>query len=639
VGPRVEHIGVGARPFTLVEGDGSIWVANFGDGSVARLDPATNRIVARVQVGGQPWGLAAGEGSVWVGNYQSTTVARIDTATNAVVARTEVGDQPIGLAYADGSVWAADFGDGALTRIDSATNAVAGRTVVPGEHEDVAVAFGAIWVANEEGTVSRVDPATGAVTATVRVGLDPDYLLVAEGSVWTTAYRDRVISRIDPATNTVAASLAVPSGLQGIASDQGTFWAANYDEAELMRLDPATGGVLARVGTGAEPRDVLVAAGSVWVANSRASTVTRVTPRSAVRATQSAARRRRPPYVLRRVAAGLAEPVYVTSPPGTPRSLYVVVRGGVVRAIVNGRLVREPFLDLRGRVRTRGEGGLLSITFAPDYAASGRVYAAFTTDEDERPIRIVEYRAFEGRVDPATERPLVRVPHPDSPYHYGGQLAFGPDGKLYAGVGDGGYLMDGARLVPDPHGNAQNLGVLLGKLFRLDPSEQSPAPEIVAYGLRNPWRFSFDAASGDLIIGDVGWNAREEVDVLRSGTGLVNFGWSVYEGRGRGPTRTLNPSGTLVAPALTYATHANDNCAITGGYVYRGRAVPRLRGRYVFGDYCSGRIWSAAYRSGRLSGKRLEPVRVRSLASFGQDAAGELYAVSLGGRVFRFSRR
>jgi glucose/arabinose dehydrogenase len=354
---------------------------------------------------------------------------------------------------------------------------------------------------------------------------------------------------------------------------------------------------------------------------------------------EAAVKRPRPPYVLRTVARGLSGSLYVTAPAGERGRLYVVLRAGAVRVISNGRLEAQPFLDVRGEVSVRGEGGLLSIAFAPDYATSGRVYAAFAANEDGRPLRIVEYRAVEGQVDPASARQLVSVPHGDSPYHYGGQIAFGPDGKLYAGVGDGGYVDDGTRLIPDPHGNGQNLGVLLGKLFRLDPTEATPRPEIVAYGLRNPWRFSFEAASGDLIIGDVGWNAREEVNVLPRDAGLVNLGWSAFEGRLRGPTTALNPAGTLVGPALTYATRLNDNCGIVGGYVYRGRAVPRLRGRYVFGDYCSGRVWSAVYRSGRLSRKRLEPVRVRALASFGEDTAGELYAVSLNGRVFRFSSR
>ena len=254
-------------------------------------------------------------------------------------------------------------------------------------------------------------------------------------------------------------------------------------------------------------------------------------------------------------------------------------------------------------------------------------------------MTIAEYRARNGRVDPSTERALVRVPHRDSPYHNGGQLQFGPDGKLYVGVGDGGYLDGPAGLIPDPRGNAQSLDVLLGKIFRLDVGAAAPEPEIVAYGARNPWRFAF-GPSGDLIVGDVGWNTAEEIDVVPVDAGLVNLGWSVYEGRRQRPNGgPLNTAGRLVGPALTYATGRNRNCSIIGGYVYRGRAVPRLRGRYVFGDYCSGRIWSVRLTGGSATDRRLEPVKVLALNSFGEDAAGELYAVSFEGAVYRFSRR
>jgi glucose/arabinose dehydrogenase len=240
-----------------------------------------------------------------------------------------------------------------------------------------------------------------------------------------------------------------------------------------------------------------------------------------------------------------------------------------------------------------------------------------------------------SREAPAALRILVRIAHDESLYHNGGQLAFGPDGLLYAGVGDGGYL----GRDPDPRGNSQNLGVLLGKIFRLDVSQPEPKPELVAYGLRNPWRFSF-APSGDLLIGDVGYNAAEEVDRLPAGTaGLVNFGWSVYEGRQKRRTSVaLNPAGTLVWPVLTYRTFAPGNCAITGGFVYRG-GVRALAGRYVYGDYCSGRIWSARIDAGRAVGVRREPFVVGDLASFGEDQVRELYVVSLAGTIYRLARR
>ena len=345
----------------------------------------------------------------------------------------------------------------------------------------------------------------------------------------------------------------------------------------------------------------------------------------------------KPPFVLKRVAKGLRQPVYVTSAPGETGRLYIVLRPGTVRVLERGRLRPGFFLDLRRRVQTFGEMGLLSIAFHPSYASNGLVYAFFNDQGDEKWVTISEFHAQNGQVDPASERVLVRVNHQDSPYHNGGQLQFGPDGKLYVATGDGGYLTEGG-LMPDPHGNAQNLAVLLGKIFRLDVSAPSPSPEIVAYGLRNPWRFSF-APSGDMMIGDVGWNRVEEVDVLPAGGGLINFGWSVYEGRATRPNAgALNPAGRLAAPVLTYRNGRKGNCSITGGYVYRGR-VARLRNRYVFGDYCSGRIWSVRIADGRASGMRLEPVKLRELVSFGEDLAGELYAVSIRGGVYRFARR
>ena len=325
--------------------------------------------------------------------------------------------------------------------------------------------------------------------------------------------------------------------------------------------------------------------------------------------------------------------------PGSPTRLYVVQRRGLVRVLEGGRIRSAPFLDLRGRVAVAGEQGLLSLAFDPAFASTGLIYV-FYTGRERGELTIAEYRATPLRADPATARTLVTIEHPDGPFHNGGQLAFGPDGRLHAGAGDGGYIFDAPRARPDPHGNSQNLGVLLGKVFALDARAPTPRPEIVAYGLRNPWRFSFQPGTGDLIIADVGYNLSEEVDVLRAGTTRpANFGWSVYEGRlrRRSAEVPLNPAGPLVWPAVTYG-HLRGNCSITGGYVYRG-SVRRLRGRYVFGDYCSGRIWSLVLRAGRARGLRVEPVRVRGITTFGEDARGELYAGTLSGRLYRFARR
>ncbi len=344
-------------------------------------------------------------------------------------------------------------------------------------------------------------------------------------------------------------------------------------------------------------------------------------------------------YRLALVSRSLPGVTGVTAVPADASRLYVIQRRGLVRVLERGKLLRTPFLDIRSKTSLTGEQGLLGLVFHPDFASTRRVYV-FYTGRDQGELNIVEYAGTALRADPATARVLLTAEHPDSPYHNGGQLQFGPDGRLYAGAGDGGYLLDQPRQTPDPHGNSQNLGTLLGKVFALDVGSPAPRPEIVAYGLRNPWRFSFQPSSGDLIIGDVGFNLLEEIDVLpAAGPRPVNFGWSVYEGRSRRRQTdvVLNPTGPLVWPALTYG-HARGNCSLTGGFVYRG-SVRRLRGRYVFGDYCSGRIWSVVIRAGRASALRLEPVRVRGLTTFGEDARGELYAGTLSGRVYRFTRR
>jgi glucose/arabinose dehydrogenase/alpha-beta hydrolase superfamily lysophospholipase len=347
----------------------------------------------------------------------------------------------------------------------------------------------------------------------------------------------------------------------------------------------------------------------------------------------------RPAYRLTRLPARFAGPIHVAAPRPANGRLYVVQRAGLVRVVAGRRVEATPFLDLRRQVSLAGERGLFSLAFHPRYAETRRIYVCYT--DRAGAVVVAEYRTDGTRALPDTARVLVRIPHADSPYHNGGQVAFGPDGRLYVGVGDGGYA--GAPPRPDPDGNAQNLDVLLGKIFALDVDAERPEPRTVAYGLRNPWRFSVDPGRNALIVGDVGWTDQEEIDYLPLDTGrLVNFGWSVYEGRRRRPrggAGPLNNTGVLTWPVHTYLTNLRGDCSIVGGYVYRG-SVTALRGRYVFGDYCSGRIWSIRVRPGGASGLRREPVRVPRLVSFGEDARGELYAVSLDrGRVYRFARR
>ena len=328
---------------------------------------------------------------------------------------------------------------------------------------------------------------------------------------------------------------------------------------------------------------------------------------------------------LVRVAGGLDMPLFVTQAPGEPRRFYVVEQRGFVRLVENGKVRPTPFLDVSFKIAFGGEQGLLGLAFPRDYARSQVVYVNYTATDTGATV-IDRYRVRNGRADPDRREQIFTVAQPYE-NHNGGNLAFGPDGKLWVGLGDGGDAND-------PENRSQNRDSLLGKMFRLDVSQANPKPELVAVGLRNPWRYSFDRANGDLWIGDVGQDEIEEVDVLRRGTtGLVNFGWDVYEGRKRVDDKSLAGPGRLVFPVAQY--DHEQGISITGGYVYRGKKVPSLRGRYLYGDYGSGRIWSISAKGGK---PRLESIRVPRLSSFGEDAAGELYVVSHGGSVSRIAR-
>jgi glucose/arabinose dehydrogenase len=314
-------------------------------------------------------------------------------------------------------------------------------------------------------------------------------------------------------------------------------------------------------------------------------------------------------------------PVYVTAPPQDRSRVFVVEQGGTIRIV--GR--SAPFLDIRDMVQAGGEQGLLSMAFAPDYATSGRFYVYFT-DKDENQ-QVVEFRGAGDAADPASARQVLRMPDSES-NHNGGQLQFGPEGRLYIGTGDGGGAGDAAN-------NAQNRQSLLGKLLRIDPLAGG-APEIYAYGLRNPWRFSFDRSTGDLTIADVGQGEWEEVNFVRRGKGKnANFGWRVWEGNTR--FRRGESAKRHVRPVIT-ESHADGNCSITGGYVVRDKALKGWRGRYVYGDFCRGVI-----RTAKLRAKPVRPrdskLKVESLSSFGEDARGRVYAASLNGPVYRFVQR
>jgi glucose/arabinose dehydrogenase len=323
---------------------------------------------------------------------------------------------------------------------------------------------------------------------------------------------------------------------------------------------------------------------------------------------------------------GLSSPVYATAPRSEPGRLYIVEQGGLIRVLDRGRLRPQPFLDVRRLITSGGERGLLSVAFHPNYARNHRFYVDYTDLNGD--TRVVEYRS-NGRVGlPGSARQLLFVKQP-YPNHNGGQLQFGPDGKLYVGMGDGG---SGG----DPNDNGQNLSTKLAKLLRTDPLRVKW--EIAGYGLRNPWRFSFDRATGDLYIGDVGQGAWEEIDYRPRGAPVANFGWARYEGNHDYKDVALGGGAPLVAPVVEYS-HA-EGCSVAGGYVYRGSAVPAARGRYFYADSCTNKVWSIVVRGGRATDLREEPFTVGSdfgLVSFGEDARGELYLVSLAGRIYRLA--
>jgi glucose/arabinose dehydrogenase len=337
------------------------------------------------------------------------------------------------------------------------------------------------------------------------------------------------------------------------------------------------------------------------------------------------------------------EPVYVTQPQGG-RDLFVVEKGGRLMRLPGGGGEPEVFLDLSDQVSGGSEQGLLSVAFAPDYERSGLFYVDYTDVEGD--TRVVEYRRDSSgdAADPDSAREVLRV---DQPFdnHNGGLVMFGPDGLLYVGLGDGGSA-------DDPERNGQDLSMPLGKLLRIDPrrgggepygippgnpfvDEAGARPEIYSYGLRNPWRYSFDRETGDLWIGDVGQNTFEEVDGVARGAGAgANFGWSAFEGEMRFNDDQDAPG--HVPPVLTYGR--DGGCSITGGYLVRDRALPTLYGRYLYGDYCEGELRSFSARPGReaTDDRPLGPT-VSALSSFGEDASGRVYVTSLEGPVYRLA--
>jgi len=347
---------------------------------------------------------------------------------------------------------------------------------------------------------------------------------------------------------------------------------------------------------------------------------------------------------LKRIAGGVEAPVYVEDAPGSPKLLFVVEQPGRVRVIRKGKLLKQPFVNLGDLVSYGGEEGLLSIAFDPDYERNRTFYAYYVgRGGNIRVDQLKRKRKSATRADIGSRHKVIEIAHPTFSNHNGGQVQFGPDGLLYLGTGDGGSA-------GDPDANAQNTNSLLGKLLRIAPKkgggystpDSNPfagagggADEIYALGLRNPYRFSFDAKNGDLSIGDVGQNEFEEINHLGIDNARgANFGWDLFEGNsvfdGDG-----NPPANYKAPIHEYDSNGG-NCAITGGYVSRDPATPAISGRYLYADFCGGEIRSLdPDAQNPTTTDAAVGLSVDSPSSFGEGAGGRVYVASLSGDVFR----
>jgi glucose/arabinose dehydrogenase len=339
---------------------------------------------------------------------------------------------------------------------------------------------------------------------------------------------------------------------------------------------------------------------------------------------------------LEPIVYGLDEPVGIAIAPGQSDRLYIIEKGGVVKIFAEGKVRRSVFLDIEDLVSTGMEQGLLGLAFPPSYPNDKRVFVYFTDRQGDSIIGTFTPDT-EDRLDEESLAVVLKVVQPAA-NHNGGQLAFGPDGYLYIGLGDGGGR-------GDPSGNAQNKRSMLGKILRIDVSDperykvppDNPFPpgnhslaEIWALGFRNPWRFSFDRATGRIFAGDVGQNSREEIDIVERGK---NYGWNIFEG-----TSCFKPpcdATKFMPPIAEYAR--DEGISVTGGFVYRGKKIPELTGRYIFGDYGSGNIWFLTEQNDSWKRDLLFKTN-RHITSFGEDAEGELYVVTLEGEIAKIAR-
>lgn len=339
---------------------------------------------------------------------------------------------------------------------------------------------------------------------------------------------------------------------------------------------------------------------------------------------------------IQQVSSGYTQPTGIVSTNDDDR-LYIVEQAGTIRHTTPGQSGSEVFMDITDKVVANGEMGLLGLAFHPDYAENGYIFVNYI-DKNENTV-IARYHAADGKVDPASEKVILQVEQPYS-NHNGGDLAFGPDGYLYASLGDGGSASD-------PKNNAQDLNTLLGKVLRLDINTDQPytiptnnpfvsrddaRPEIWAYGLRNPWRISFDSQTGDLYIADVGQGEREEVNFQpASSRGGENYGWRCFEG-----TNEYNMEGCIdpkdfIKPIVEYG-HDEGRCSITGGYAYRGTSQPTMEGKYFYGDFCGGQLYYAQ-RQGETWQQTLALETDLAISAFGVDSSEELYVADYDGGI------
>jgi glucose/arabinose dehydrogenase len=338
-------------------------------------------------------------------------------------------------------------------------------------------------------------------------------------------------------------------------------------------------------------------------------------------------------FAVVRIASGFNRPTWAGGAPGDPESLWVLEQPGRVVRVRDGR--RETLLDMTGAVKTGAEQGLLGIAFHPDFASNGRLFLHWSDLQGDTRVAELVMKRDGSAIRPQPVRELLHVEQPE-PNHNGGQLAFGPDGRLYLGLGDGGGAFD-------PRRTAQDRRKLLGKLIAVDADAPDPEWDIVLTGLRNPWRFSFDLALGEVWIADVGQDQVEEIDrvLLEPDEPPKNLGWSAFEGDRRVTEEgehQLDRSGDLVWPAAQY-THAEGGCSVTGGYVYHGTRLPRLQGRYVYGDFCSGTLWTLRGKAGGgATDVRTEAAAVPQLTHIGPDGDGEPVLASATGAIYRATR-